>query len=183
MVKTTNRLLEKTNLRKLFAKSERYHYQLKTLLFCLFFICTLNSFSQVELKGKVIDFITYLPLENTSVYVDKSTIGSVSNRDGKFILSVPKRLQNDTLVISSIGYKSYKVLVNDFKNDPAIFLEEDVASLDEILIVAETRPKNGNDVVLRAIERLPENLPENPYLQRGFLRHRERNKKEYKWQS
>ena len=63
MVKTTNRLLEKTNLRKLFAKSERYHYQLKTLLFCLFFICTLNSFSQVELKGKVIDFITYLPLK------------------------------------------------------------------------------------------------------------------------
>ena len=181
MVKTTNRLLEKTNLRKLFAKSERYHYQLKTLLFSLFFICTLNSFSQVELKGKVIDFITYLPLENTSVYVDKSTIGSVSNRDGKFILSVPKRLQNDTLVISSIGYKSYKVLVNDFKNDTAIFLEEDIASLDEIFIVAETRPKNGNDVVLRAIERLPENLPENPYLQRGFLRHRERNKKEYKW--
>ena len=89
----------------------------------MFFICTLNSFSQVELKGKVIDFITYLPLENTSVYVDRSTIGSVSNRDGKFILSVPKRLQNDTLVISSIGYKSYKVLVNDFINDAAIFLE------------------------------------------------------------
>ena len=84
-------------------------------------------------------------------------------------------------MISSIGYKSYKVLVNDFKNDTAIFLEEDIASLDEIFIVAETRPKNGNDVVLRAIERLPENLPENPYLQRGFLRHRERNKKEYKW--
>ena len=60
-------------------------------------------------------------------------------------------------------------------------MEEDIASLDEILIVAETRPKNGNDLVLRAIERLPENLPENPYLQRGFLRHRERNKKEYKW--
>jgi hypothetical protein len=115
------------------------------------------------------------------VYVDRSTIGSISNRDGKFILSVPKRLQNDTLVISSIGYKSYKVLVNDFINDAAIFLEEDIASLDEILIVAETRPKTGNDVVLRAIERLPDNLPENPYLQRGFLRHRERNKKEYKW--
>ena len=67
MVKTTNRLLEKTNL----VKVERYNYQSKILLFWLFFICTLNSFSQVELKGKVIDFITYLPLENTSVYVDK----------------------------------------------------------------------------------------------------------------
>src|SRR5690606_23127344 len=30
-------------------------------------------------------------------------------------------------------------------------------------------------------ERLPQNLPEEPYLQKGFLRHKERNKKEYKW--
>ena len=88
---------------KLLFKNKRYNYHLKILLFGLFFICTINSFSQVELKGKVIDFITYLPLENTSVYIDKSTIGSVSNADGNFILSVPKRLQNDTLVISSIG--------------------------------------------------------------------------------
>jgi len=34
---------------------------------------------------------------------------------------------------------------------------------------------------LRAIERLPNNLPEEPYLQKAFLRHRERNKNEYKW--
>ena len=57
MVKTTNRLLEKTNLRRLLVKDERYNYQSKTLLFWLFFICTLNSFSQVELKGKVIDAV------------------------------------------------------------------------------------------------------------------------------
>ena len=72
MVKTTNRLLEKTNLRRLLVKDEQYKYQSKTLLFWLFFICTLNSFSQVELKGKVIDFITYLPLENTMQILQKT---------------------------------------------------------------------------------------------------------------
>lgn len=154
---------------------------LKRYLSIILLISSINAFSQVELKSKIIDFTTYEPLENASIYIENSTIGSVSNVDGKFVLSVPKRLENDTLVISSIGYKSFKILVSEFVNDEDIFLEEDIASLDEILIVVETRPKTGNDVVLRAIENLPDNLPEQPYLQKGFLRHKERNVKEYKW--
>ena len=151
--------------------------------FICFFILVLSSnvFSQTELKGKVVDFITYEPLVSASIYIQNSTIGSVSNTDGKFVLSVPQELVNDTLVISSIGFKSFKSLVSDFVNDEDVFLEEDIASLDEVLIIAETRPKTGNDVVLRAIEELPDNLPEEPFLQKGFLRHKERNKNEYKW--
>jgi len=133
------------------------------------------------LKSKIVDFLTYEPLENASIYIDNSTIGSVSNTDGRFVLSVPQELENDTLVISSIGYKSFRVLVNDFVNDEDIFLDKEIASLDEVVIFAETRPKTGNDVVLRAIEKLSENLPEEPYMQKGFLRHKEFNKKEYKW--
>jgi len=63
---------------------------------------SLNSYAQTELKSKIIDFLTYEPLENASIYVANSTIGSVSNSDGRFVLSVPKELENDTLVISSI---------------------------------------------------------------------------------
>ena len=150
--------------------------------FCvLILLFSINVFSQTELKGKVVDFLTYGPIENASIYIENSTIGSISNKDGKFVLSVPQELKNDTLVISSIGYKSFRVLVNNFVNNEDIFLEEDIASLDEVLIVADSRPKTGNDVVLRAIKNLPKNLPEQPFLQKGFLRHKEFNKKEYKW--
>ncbi len=156
----------------------RYLKQIYCLLLLGF---SINAASQTELKGKVVDFTTYKPLVSASIYIDNSTIGSISNTDGRFVLSVPQELENDTLIISSIGYKSFKTLVRDFVNDEDIFLEEDIASLDEVLIIAETRPKTGNDVVLRAIEELPENLPEKPFLQKGFLRHKERNVKEYKW--
>ncbi len=67
---------------------------------------------------------------------------------------------NDTLVISSIGYKSFKVVINEFENGSDIFLEEDVASLDEVVIVADPRPTTGNGIVQKAIEKLPKNLPE-----------------------
>ena len=176
--KTVAYILNKVNKPKL---DKMIFSFLKRLFYILFLTCSLSAFSQVGLKSKIVDFTTYEPLENASIYIENSTIGSVSNVDGKFMLSVPKSLENDTLVISSIGFKSFKILVSDFVNNQDIFLEEDIASLDEILIIADTRPKTGNNVVLKAIERLPDNLPEKPFMQKGFLRHRERNVKEYKW--
>lgn len=152
--------------------------------FCLFVLLSFLATStqaQFEIKNQVTDFATFQPIESASIYVDNTTIGTISNQDGKFVLKVPQKFAKDTLVISSIGYKSFKVPVDAFDNEADIFLEEDLASLDEILIVAETRPKTANDIVLKVLEKLPENLPDSSYIQKGFIRHKERNATEYKW--
>ncbi|MCG2431971.1 carboxypeptidase-like regulatory domain-containing protein [Aequorivita xiaoshiensis] len=157
------------------------HFKLKHLVSVIVMFITATAFSQSNLNGKVADFLTFQPIESASVYIKNTTIGTISNSDGNFALKVPKEHLNDTLVISSIGYKSYNVVIESFENGSDIFLEEDVASLDEVVIVADPRPTTGNGIVQKAIERLPANLPEQAYLQKGFLRHKERNKKEYKW--
>ena len=150
-------------------------------IFVLLLMVCAEVSSQIELKNKVVDFASFVPLKSASVYVKNTTIGTITNTDGRFLLSIPKRYANDTLVISSIGYKSFRSLVSSFDNSMDIFLEEDIASLDEILLIAETRPTTGNDIVLRAIEELPQTLPDSSYIQKGFLRHKERNSSEYKW--
>ncbi len=137
--------------------------------------------AQTEIKSTIADFATYMPIEGASIYVDNTTIGTVSNVDGKFVLLVPRKFANDTLIISSIGYKSFKTPIANFDASMDIYLEADIASLDEVVLVANPRPKTGNDIVLKAMKELEDNLPEQPYLQKGFLRHKERNKKEYKW--
>lgn len=154
---------------------------LKHILLVLLLVFVASVFGQTEIKSKVVDFTTLLPLENASIYLENTTIGTVSNVDGKFVLRIPQGFEEDSLIISSIGYKSYKSAVKDFDSSEDVFLVEDIASLDEVLLVADPRPVTGNDIVLKAIERLPRNLPEEPYLQKGFLRHKERNTKEYKW--
>ncbi|MBK5214865.1 MAG: carboxypeptidase-like regulatory domain-containing protein [Flavobacteriaceae bacterium] len=157
-------------------------YFIKKYFFTLLIILIgSTTFAQTELKGKVADFLTYQPIESASVYIKNTTIGSITNTDGNFVLKVPQQHLKDTLVISSIGYKSFNVMISEFENSSDIFLEEDVASLDEVVIVADPRPTTGNAIVQKAIDKLPSNLPEQPYLQKGFLRHKERNKKEYKW--
>lgn len=150
-------------------------------IFLLFAMTTAVAQQEKVLNGKIVDFATFMPIESASVYIQNSTIGTVSNVDGKFSLVVPPKYVGDTLVISSIGYKSFKTAVADYIPNEDIFLEEDIASLDEVLVVADPRPTTGNDIMLRAIERLPRNLPDSSYVQKGFLRHKERNQIEYKW--
>lgn len=150
--------------------------------FCLLIGFTaFSSYAQTQIKGKVADFMNFAPIESASVYIKNTTVGTITNVEGKFAIMVPEKNLSDTLVISSIGYKSFEKQISEFENGSDIFLEEDMASLDEVVLVADTRPKTGNEIMIRAIERLPENFPAEPYLQKGFLRHKERNKKEYKW--
>jgi len=150
-------------------------------LVAAFLLCTSFTWAQIEVKGRVADVLTFLPLESASVYVQNTTIGTVTNTDGRFVLSIPRKHSQDTLVISSIGYKSFKTTVEEFDGSEDIYLEEDIASLDEVIIVSDPRPEDGNGVVQRAIERLERTAPSEEYLLKGFLRHRERNKSEYRW--
>jgi len=157
------------------------NFYLKRLFGILLVVFSMQTSAQTEIKSKVVDFFSYLPIESASVYIQNTTVGTISNADGKFVLQVPREFENDTLVISSIGFKSFKTAIPDFDSSMDIFLEEDIASLDEVLLIASTRPKTGNDIMLKAMEKLEDNLPEYAYMQKGFLRHKERNKKEYKW--
>ena len=62
---------------------------LKTSLAILFLSSAFTAFSQTELKNIVLHGETFLPLESASVYVQKTTIGTITNSDGKFALVVP----------------------------------------------------------------------------------------------
>ena len=154
---------------------------IRNYVFIVTLFFTVAASAQIELKNKIIDFSMLAPIESASIYVKNTTIGTVSNADGRFVLQIPSDLEKDTLIISSIGYKSYKIPIGEFDNNIEIYLEDDVASLDEIILIAETRPESGNDIVLKAIEKLSINMPDSAYIQKGFLRHKERNKLEFKW--
>ncbi|MBZ0327512.1 MAG: carboxypeptidase-like regulatory domain-containing protein [Altibacter sp.] len=137
--------------------------------------------AQTEIQSKIVDFTTLLPIENASIYLENTTIGTISNVDGKFVLVVPREFEKDSLIISSIGYTSFKTTLQDFDAAAGVFLVEEIASLDEVVLIADPRPTTGNEIVVKALGKLSQNLPEQGYLQKGFLRHKERNKKEYKW--
>ncbi len=71
-------------------------------------------------------------LPGVNVLVKSTTIGTVTDIDGKYSLNVPN--ENDTLIFSSIGYAIQEIPVNG-RNTIDVTLAEDVQSLNEVVVV------------------------------------------------
>ena len=72
------------------------------------------------------------PLPGASIIVEGTSIGTQSDFDGSYTISVPDTAT--TLVVSYIGYKTQKVLINNRTNID-ILLEADTGQLDEIVLI------------------------------------------------
>ncbi|MGL5228153.1 MAG: carboxypeptidase-like regulatory domain-containing protein, partial [Bacteroidales bacterium] len=97
------------------------------------------SSSDVKIKGNVKDE-TGEPLIGVSVTVQGATIGTVTDYDGNFELSVPA---NSQLVFSYIGYTSQTVKVSGNKT-LNITMKEDSKALDEVVVVGFGSQKKVN---------------------------------------
>lgn len=85
---------------------------------------------EVTVTGTVVDSAGE-PIPGVTVSVLGTTIGTASDLDGKYVISVP---EESTLVFSFIGFESQQVLVGD-QSIIDITLAEDMASLDEVVVV------------------------------------------------
>ncbi|MGF7080180.1 TonB-dependent receptor [Mucilaginibacter sp. UYCu711] len=82
-----------------------------------------------------------LPLPGVSVQVKNKTTGIATDVEGKFSLNVPDG--GETLVVSSIGYKTQEVPIN-FNQPMTIILIEDASKLNEIVVVGYGSQKKAN---------------------------------------
>ncbi|WP_114750947.1 SusC/RagA family TonB-linked outer membrane protein [Pleomorphovibrio marinus] len=80
------------------------------------------------------------PIPGATVIIEGTNTGSVTDIDGNFSIEAN---EDDILVISFIGYKSTRITVGNQTNFEVV-LEEDQASLDEVVVVGFGRQKAGN---------------------------------------
>lgn len=85
-----------------------------------------------QLKGKVIEASTGEPLPGVSVRVKGSNQGTVTDIEGKYSLELPAT--DATIAISFIGYSDKVVAVDKNTTQLIAKLEEDVASLSEVVV-------------------------------------------------
>ena len=84
--------------------------------------------------GKVTDG-KKIPMPGVTVRLDSATVGTASDVNGMFRLSLP--MEKGTLVFSFVGYKTKKVNFSAATRDTIrVVLEEDVSDLDEVTVVA-----------------------------------------------
>ena len=122
----------------------------------------------LAIRGKVVDQQTNEPLPYASVGVKGKPIGTVANAEGAFDFYVPAAYARDTFFVSFVGYEPYQSTVAVAERLTAFSLPKKTVMLDEILIV--DRQATAKEIVQRAVARIGENYPTEPYLLEGFFR-------------
>jgi TonB-linked SusC/RagA family outer membrane protein len=99
-------------------------------------LIVITSKSSIEQQFTVSGLVTDKdgqPLIGVNVFVDGTTIGTVTDLDGHYELAIPD--QNAVLVFSSIGYLTEKVPIEDNKVIDLVMIE-DIKNLQEVVVTA-----------------------------------------------
>jgi hypothetical protein len=115
---------------------------MKTSLLILFGLICFSLKAQVILSGKVIDEKNN-PLLGASVYLNNTTIGTSTDADGYFKLSVEHGYHN--LIVSYIGFEtaSYNVNTLDLPEEIVFVLFEKSNQLNEVVVKTKRDSRRG----------------------------------------
>lgn len=104
----------------------------KSIILFLFCFLSFQIYAQVkQISGIVKDFETKSVLPYANVYIKNTNIGTSSDQNGKFIIS-GKFSDNDSLIITYLGYKNYFKKISDITDYKII------AELLKIILPSQT---------------------------------------------
>ena len=110
-----------------------------TVLLSLLFLFVGMAMAQIQVKGTVVSADDGEPLPGVAVKVEGTTIGTTTNMDGQFVISIPEA--NSRLRISHIGMVPR---VMRARNGMRVELESDNKVLDEVMVVAYGTQKKSS---------------------------------------
>lgn len=87
----------------------------------------------VEINGRVTDE-SGKPLANVSVLLKGSSLGTSTDADGKFNLSIPDNKMSGTLIFSSVGFATKEVAIGG-KVNLSIVMSSDAKELTDVVVI------------------------------------------------
>lgn len=127
-------------------------------LFLLVFSSFIYSQNKTVVEGVIVDEYNY-GVPYAAIGILSKNLGTSSNDEGAFYFLVSDKELNDVLEISSIGFKTFKISIEDYisLNEKKIVLEENVTELSDVLV------KSNEDYVRLALKNLKENTLNKPH--------------------
>ncbi len=116
--------------------------KLRFVFISLLILSSLITYSQFTVSGKIVDSATKEPLSSASVYCQNTTIGTSTNKEGEFSLSL--KSGGYELIISYTGYQTKQIRISsDDKRIPDIEMIKEEKSLGEVIIKSSNEVKDG----------------------------------------
>ena len=122
--------------------TEKNQKILYLFLFMLLSCLTVSAQKGITVKGMVVDGNGETIIGASVVLKGNSSIGTVSDIDGNFVLTVPN--EKSILVVSFVGMKAQEVKISG--RLIKVILEDDSQQLDEVVVVGYGQQKKASVV-------------------------------------
>jgi hypothetical protein len=121
------------------------------LIFSVFAAISVQSQDHIALQGTVVDYKTKELLVGASVRISGTTIGTQSDVSGRFSLIIPPENQDDSLIVTYVGYKKYTQPVSSLKDrvNLLINLASQATTLKEVIVHSDFWRKQYSPAELR----------------------------------
>lgn len=118
-------------------------------------------------KGRVMAFDEKDPLPYASISVQKGNIGTITNSDGDFELKLPGSMINDTVIVSCMGYKQFRLSVREITMEAAtVYLQPSTIQLQEVKVIYIS----PEEILRRMEAKIPINYAEKANIMTSFYR-------------
>ncbi len=95
---------------------------------------TYAASAQQNIKAVLIDSLSKQAVEFANIGILNKGVGTVSNEQGEFVLSIPDSLLNQVIRVSMIGYKPKNFKVKEILKTNTIYLSPVAIGLEEVSV-------------------------------------------------
>lgn len=114
--------------------------------------------------GKVIKSITFEPVPFATIWLKNNQLGVFANAEGDFKVIRNPKFQDDSLIITCIGFKQYALSFKDLneKEVNRIYLTPAIYEIGEVKVIAYRKKLGSVSIIRRAIRNIRKNYPNKP---------------------
>lgn len=125
------------------------------------------------LKGRVVDADNGSPLAFATLSIHSLGLGTATNEDGYWRMSLPSKAKNETLSFLYMGYSSKNLSISSMSEETTVRLDPKSYQMTEVVV---TQNDFCKEFLQKAWNAIPENYPIKPCLSEGFYRETQRLK-------
>ncbi|RZT92457.1 carboxypeptidase-like protein [Ancylomarina subtilis] len=141
---------------------------LSTALFLLILLTSTQA--QVQISSSIIDKKSKAAIPYANISIAKTTKGTISNKDGQFQLSIENPQTDTRILISSLGYQSLSLNIDEITKAKTIELKAIAYDLSEVNVNASRLMSDPKKILKACMKAAPRFRPDKPYINKGFLR-------------
>lgn len=147
--------------------------------YCLAFVFLMVSTFSVHCQegffyhGRIVDSKTLEPIPYATIQFLNSNEGLISNPDGSFQIPAGNIKKRKQILFSCIGYASLPLSLDDFSMATMniVKMEESIEVLNEVVVTVDRKKRlSARKIVKKALQKIPENLPKQPFAYSGYYR-------------